>query len=182
MGFFFSKAWKSIFSKNKPVRILMVGLDGAGKTTTMYQMKMSETVRTIPTIGFNVETMEYKGLTMTMWDIGGQDSIRKLWKHYYEGTDALIFVVDSSDRERAELASEELHTILAQPEMVNVVTLIYANKQDLSDAMSPNEVTEKLSMASIKGRKWSVQGCTATNGKGLTEGLDWVANVLLKGK
>jgi small GTP-binding protein len=160
----------------------MVGLDSAGKTTIMYQMKLNETVRTIPTIGFNVETMEYKGLTMTMWDIGGQDAIRKLWKYYYEGSDALIFVVDSNDRERIEMACEELQIILSQPEMEKVSVLVYANKQDLSGSMTPSEVSEKMNMSSIKKQKWLVQGATATSGQGLTEGMDWIANTILKKK
>ena len=73
----------------------MLGLDAAGKTTALYKLKMNEMVTTIPTIGFNVETLQHKNLEMTVWDVGGQDKIRQLWKHYYENTDALIFLVDS---------------------------------------------------------------------------------------
>ena len=92
MGFFFSKLWTKLLGK-KDVRILMVGLDAAGKTTILYQLKMGETVKTIPTIGFNVETLDYKGLNFTVWDVGGQDKIRVLWKHYYQNTDGLIFLL-----------------------------------------------------------------------------------------
>lgn len=178
MGFFFSKIWKSVF-ENKQVRILMLGLDAVGKTTIMYKIKMNETVKTIPTIGFNVETMQYKGLTMTMWDIGGQDKLRDLWKHYYQGTDALIYVVDSSDKDRIELANEELHKMLLDQELENACVLVYANKQDIKNSLTPQEVTEKLQMNTLKNRKWMVQGTSATEGTGLTEGLDWVAKVLL---
>ena len=181
MGFIFSKAWNKLFEK-RDVRILMVGLDGAGKTTIMYKMKMNETVRTIPTIGFNLETLEYKGLKMTMWDIGGQDKIRDLWKHYYEGSDALIYVVDSNDRERIDVCTETLHGILQAPELQDACLLVYANKQDISGAMTPNEIMEKMELNKIKGRKWLVQGASATRGDGLTEGLDWIANHLLKKK
>jgi GTPase SAR1 family protein len=96
MGFFLSKLWTKLLGK-RDVRILMVGLDAAGKTTILYQLKMGETVKTIPTIGFNVETLDYKGLNFTVWDVGGQDKIRVLWKHYYQNTDGLIFVVDSNN-------------------------------------------------------------------------------------
>ena len=99
MGFLISKLWTMILGKND-VRILMVGLDAAGKTTILYQLRMGQTIKTIPTIGFNVETLEYKGVNFTVWDVGGQDKIRILWKHYYQNTDCLIFVVDSNDRER----------------------------------------------------------------------------------
>merc|ERR1719414_1911262 len=84
------------------MRILMVGLDAAGKTTILYKLKLGEVVTTIPTVGFNVETVEYKNLSFTVWDIGGQDKIRKLWRHYYLGSAGVIFIVDSNDRDRNE--------------------------------------------------------------------------------
>ena len=148
MGFFFSKLWTKLLGK-KDVRILMVGLDAAGKTTILYQLKMGETVKTIPTIGFNVETLDYKGLNFTVWDVGGQYKIRVLWKHYYQNTDALIFVVDSNDRSRIDgddSAREELQKMLAEEELKDCAVLVLANKQDLNGAMTPGEVTEKLGM------------------------------------
>ena len=181
MGFFFSKIWTKLLGK-KDVRILMVGLDAAGKTTILYQLKMGETVKTIPNIGFNVETLDYKGLNFTVWDVGGQDKIRVLWKHYYQNTDGLIFVVDSNDRDRIEDAAEELKKMLAEEELKDSVVLVMANKQDLSGALSPNEVTDKMGMGQLKGRQWLVQGTSATTGQGLKEGLDWMAGVLLKKK
>lgn len=181
MGFFFSKVWSKLTSK-KDVRMLMVGLDAAGKTTILYQLKMNETVKTIPTIGFNVETLDYKGLNFTVWDVGGQDKIRVLWKHYYQNTDGLIFVVDSNDKDRIDDAAEELKKMLAEDELKDCVLLVMANKQDLKDAFSPSDVTEKLGLSQIKGRQWLVQGTSATTGQGLKEGLDWMAGVLLKKK
>ena len=181
MGSLFSKVW-SQFVGTKEMRILMVGLDAAGKTTILYQLKMGETVKTIPTIGFNVETLDFKGLTFTVWDVGGQDKIRVLWKHYYQNTDGLIFVVDSNDRDRVEDAAEELKKMLAEEELKDCIVLIMANKQDLKEAMSPNEITEKLGMSQLKGRQWLVQGTSATSGQGLKEGLEWMASNLLKKK
>jgi small GTP-binding protein len=177
MGNWFSNTWKKLLGK-KDVRILMVGLDAAGKTTILYQLKMGETVKTIPTIGFNVETLEYKNLNFTVWDVGGQDKIRVLWKHYYQNTDGLIFVVDSNDKDRVEDASEELKKMLAEEELKDAAVLVMANKQDLNGAMSPNDVTEKLGLQSLKGRQWLVQGTSATTGQGLKEGLDWMAKTL----
>ena len=179
MGFFFSKLWTKLLGK-KDVRILMVGLDAAGKTTILYQLRMGETIKTIPTIGFNVETLEYKGVNFTVWDVGGQDKIRVLWKHYYQNTDALIFVVDSNDRERIGDAAEELKKMLAEDELKDCVVLIMANKQDLNGALSPADVTKELGMSELIGRTWLVQGTSATTGQGLKEGLDWIASVLLK--
>merc|ERR1719331_3083772 len=102
------------------MRILMVGLDAAGKTTVLYKLKLGEVVTTIPTIGFNVETVEYKNIRFTVWDIGGQDKLRKLWRHYYQGNHGLIFVVDSSDRDRIDVAREELEKTLAAEELRDI--------------------------------------------------------------
>merc|ERR1719178_667237 len=97
-----------MMSVEQEMRILMVGLDAAGKTTILYKLKLGEVVTTIPTIGFNVETVEYKNIKFTVWDVGGQDKIRKLWRNYSQGTEGIIFVIDSSDRDRIEDAREEL--------------------------------------------------------------------------
>merc|ERR1719197_2032653 len=101
MGLSFSRIWDRIVSKQEK-RILMVGLDAAGKTTILYKLKLGDVVTTIPTVGFNVESVEYKNIEFTVWDIGGQHLIRPLWRHYYQGTEAVIFVVDSNDRERVD--------------------------------------------------------------------------------
>merc|ERR1719502_1046880 len=123
-----SKVWESFLSSKKDMRMLMLGLDAAGKTTVLYKFKLGEVVTTIPTVGFNVEEVTYKNLRMTVWDIGGQDRIRKLWRHYYVGTQGLIFVVDSSDRDRIEEARDELHKMLREDEMRDASVLVYANK------------------------------------------------------
>merc|ERR1719251_661922 len=100
-----ASALSKMFSGMKDQRILMLGLDAAGKSTVLYKMHLGEVLATIPTIGFNVETVEYKNIKFTTWDVGGQDKIRPLWRHYYIGTDAVIFVVDSNDRERIDDSS-----------------------------------------------------------------------------
>ena len=103
MGLNFTKIFGSLFGK-KELRALMLGLDAAGKTTSLYKLKLGEVVSSVPTIGFNVETVEFQNVKFTVWDVGGQDKIRQLWKHYYQNTQALIYVVDSSDKERVDLA------------------------------------------------------------------------------
>ena len=130
------------------MRILMVGLDAAGKTTILYKLKLGEVVTTIPTIGFNVETVEYKNISFTVWDVGGQDKIRPLWRHYYQNTQGLIFVVDSNDRERVEAAKDELHRMLSEAELSDSVVLVFANKQDLPNAFSAAELTDRLGIQS----------------------------------
>lgn len=167
-------AFKNLFGKQE-VRILMVGLDAAGKTTILFKLKLGEVVTTIPTIGFNVETVEYKNLKFTMWDVGGQDKLRPLWRHYFQNTNGVIFVVDSNDRDRIGQARDELQKMLAEDELRNAILLVFANKQDLPNAMSTTEVTEKLGLHSLRQRNWFIQGCCATTAQGLYEGLDWMS-------
>lgn len=157
----------------------MVGLDAAGKTTILYKLKLGEIVTTIPTIGFNVESVEYKNITFTVWDVGGQDKIRPLWRHYFQNTQGLIFVVDSNDRERLMEAKDELDKMLSEEDLRDAIILVFANKQDLPNAHSCQEITEKLEL-SKRGRQWYVQATCATEGTGLYEGLDWLSNQLTK--
>ena len=170
------------FFDKKEVRILMLGLDVAGKTTILYQLKMGETVKTIPTLGFNVETIEYKKVLFTIWDVGGKEEIKSSWQYYYENTDGLIFVVDANDRDRIEDAGKELKKLLDAEELKDCPVLVYANKQDINGALHFDELCNRLGMNALKEREWLVQGVSATTGQGLKEGLDWMVSVLLKKK
>ncbi|ANZ76225.1 ADP-ribosylation factor 1 [Komagataella phaffii CBS 7435] len=177
MGNFFSKIFNDLLGA-KEVRILMVGLDNAGKSTILYKLKLGEVVATIPTLGFNVETVEYKNISFTVWDIGGQDRIRPLWRHYFLNTQAVIFVIDSNDRNRISEAREELQRMLNEDELRDALLLVFANKQDLPHSLNAAEVTEKLGLHSVKNRPWYMQAACATTGDGLYEGLDWLVNQL----
>lgn len=179
MGGSISSLFKNLFGK-KDVRMLMVGLDAAGKTTILYKMKLGEIVTTIPTIGFNVETVEYKNIKFTMWDVGGQDKLRPLWRHYFQNTNGVIFVVDSNDKDRVSQARDELQKMLSEDELRDACLLVFANKQDLPNAMTTAEVTDKLGLHSLRQREWYIQGSCATTGEGLYEGLDWLASAVKK--
>ncbi|XP_035521273.1 ADP-ribosylation factor 4 [Dicentrarchus labrax] len=179
MGLTISSIFSQLFGK-KQMRILMVGLDAAGKTTILYKLKLGEIVTTIPTIGFNVETVEYKNISFTVWDVGGQDKIRPLWRHYFQNTQGLIFVVDSNDRERVAESSEELSKMLMEDELKDAVLLVFANKQDLPNALSVSELTDKLGLHALRNKTWHIQSTCATQGTGLYEGLDWLSKELSK--
>jgi len=179
MGLTLSTVFTRLFGK-KQMRILMVGLDAAGKTTILYKLKLGEIITTIPTIGFNVETVEYKNIAFTVWDVGGQDKIRPLWRHYFQNTQGLIFVVDSNDRERVAEAERELHNMLQEDDLRDAVLLVFANKQDLPNAMNVSDLTNKLGLNQLHQRKWYIQSTCATQGNGLYEGLDWLSNELAK--
>lgn len=179
MGLTVSKLFDRLWGK-KEMRILMVGLDAAGKTTILYKLKLGEIVTTIPTIGFNVETVEYKNIQFTVWDVGGQDKIRPLWRHYFQNTQGIIFVVDSNDRDRIVEAREELQRMLNEDELRDAILLVFANKQDLPNAMNAAEITDKLGLHSLRQRAWYIQSTCATSGDGLYEGLEWLATTLRK--
>ncbi|KAF3670062.1 ADP-ribosylation factor 1 [Capsicum annuum] len=260
MGLVFSRLFSSLFG-NKEARILVLGLDNAGKTTILYRLQMGEVVSTIPTIGFNVETVQYNNIKFQVWDLGGQTSIRYLltgsqtytktivhiisfvsilkstnvhkwkgsvkvftissihcfvilrlwgggrkllvglgdarhcergpswvflllrpyWRCYFPNTQAIIYVVDSSDTDRLVVAKEEFHAILEEEELKGAVVLIYANKQDLPGALDDAAVTESLELHKIKSRQWAIFKTSAIKGEGLFEGLDWLSNTLKSG-
>ncbi|KFY09433.1 hypothetical protein V492_05496 [Pseudogymnoascus sp. VKM F-4246] len=175
MGGQLSKMMGKIFG-SKEMRLLMLGLDAAGKTTILYKLKLNQDVTTIPTVGFNVETVTFKNVKFNVWDVGGQDKIRPLWRHYFSGTQGLIFVVDSSDRKRIKEAEQELTRIINDREMKDSLLLVFANKQDLPGAMKPQEITEELKLNNLKDKIWYVVPSCATTGEGLVEGLAWLSN------
>eukprot|EP01084_Bolivina_argentea_P113048 201571_1 len=228
---------QSMISKlfcSTPFRHLMIGLDSAGKTQILYKLLLGETKETIPTWGFNVETIKIKKGEMTIWDVGGNKKIRSLWKHYYQRTAAIIFVVDSTDRNRINAeynqrikslmliksyiseieqlmnnkhyknicniipqsivtlchkfyydieledsdAKEELHKVLVEDELRDALLLVFANKMDLPNALSVDEISNLLGLNEIKNREWTIQPCSAFTGDGLYEGLEWIWNTL----
>jgi len=177
MGLTISSLFNQYFG-NKDVRILMVGLDAAGKTTILYRLKLGEVVTTIPTLGFNVVTVVYKNISFTVWDVGGQDRIRPLWRHYYDDTDGVIYVVDAADRNRVQTAKKEFQGILSEEALRDAAVLVFANKQDLPNAFTVAELADALEMRSLRQRDWHVQGSVATNGDGLYEGLDWLSKTM----
>jgi len=177
MGPWVSKI-KSLFGVGKrDQRIVMLGLDAAGKTTILYKLHLGEVIVSIPTIGFNVETIEFKNLKLTMWDVGGQHRIRPLWRHYFQNTDAMIFVVDASDRERIEEAREELYRCLEDDLLKNAPLLVFANKIDMPKSMQAKEIVSGLGLDKMR-RQWHVQESVAVKGDGLYEGLDWLSKAL----
>ncbi|XP_077315835.1 ADP-ribosylation factor-like protein 5C isoform X2 [Lithobates pipiens] len=169
MGQLFTKLM-SIFEH----KVIIVGLDNAGKTTILYQFLMNEVVHTAPTIGSNVEEIVLRNTHFLMWDIGGQETLRATWNSYYSNTEFVILVIDSTDRERLPETREELYKMLAHEDLKNAAVLIFANKQDVKDSMSASEISSSLALSAIKDRAWHIQGCCALTGEGLPAGLDWL--------
>ena len=178
MGLLFSMFLDGLLGGVVEKKVLMVGLDAAGKTTLLYKLQLGDAITTIPTIGFNVEKVQYKKLDMTIWDVGGQDKIRRLWKHYYDKNDAVIFVVDSSDSDRIGQAGEEIRKLMLEDQLKDSLLLVYLNKQDLPQAMSHTSAIEKLGLNELKGKTWYAQPAVSCTGVGLYEGLDWLSREL----
>ncbi len=178
MGNYIKQISLTIGISSPEVRVLILGLDAAGKTTVLYQLKLGEIVTTIPTIGFNVETVTHKNIDLVLWDVGGRDKIRPLYKHYFKDTKALVFVIDSNDRERIHEAQEELFKILSEDELKESTVLILANKQDLNNALSIEELKEKLKFDEIKQIKKNIFGTVATKNIGINDAFNWITDNL----
>eukprot|EP00123_Amoebidium_parasiticum_P005710 comp16845_c0_seq1/m.15297 comp16845_c0_seq1/g.15297 ORF comp16845_c0_seq1/g.15297 comp16845_c0_seq1/m.15297 type:complete len:180 (-) comp16845_c0_seq1:286-825(-) len=179
MGLLFTKLWGLFFS-GAEVKVIIVGLDNAGKTTILYRLLMGEAVVTSPTIGSNVEEVKYKNIHFVMWDIGGQESLRNMWSTYYTDTKVVILVVDSVDRERLSTSKEELYKMLGNESLKGASLLVFANKQDVEGRMSAAEITEYLNLSSIKDHAWHIQPCCGVSGDGLYAGLDFVVDQITK--
>ncbi|KAL1778374.1 ADP-ribosylation factor 14 [Sigmodon hispidus] len=160
--------------KVKQAHILLLGLDSAGKSTLLYRLKLAETLTTIPTIGFNVEMVQLvSGLTLTVWDVGGQEKMRTLWDCYCENADGLVYVVDcSDDKQRLEDSRREFKHILKNEHIKNAPVIIFANKQDLPGALSAEDLTRIFKVKKLcSDRNWYVQPCCALTGDGLNDGF-----------
>ncbi|XP_033026010.1 putative ADP-ribosylation factor-like protein 5C [Lacerta agilis] len=172
MGQIFAKLL-SVFGSREH-KVIIIGLDNAGKTTILYQFLMNEVVHTSPTIGSNVEEIVLRKTHFLMWDIGGQETLRSTWHTYYSNTEFVILVIDSTDRERLTVSKEELYKMLAHEDLRNAAVLIFANKQDVKNSMSTSEISNFLTLSSIKDHPWHIQGCCALTGEGLPAGLEWM--------
>jgi ADP-ribosylation factor-like protein 5B len=175
--------WERWFgSSGREYKLTMVGLDNAGKTTLLYRLALGEAVVATPTVGSNVERLVHGGVTLEVWDLGGQQGLRAAWATYYKGSDAVVLVVDSADRQRVGSVKSELATLLSNADLAGVPLLVFANKQDARGACSAAELTDLLGLHAIRGRDWHIQGCVALTGGGLVDGMDWISRRVKQGK
>ena len=138
-----------------------------------------EDITTIqPTQGFNIKSLQQDGFKLNVWDIGGQREIRPYWKNYFENTDGLIYVVDSSDDMRIQEVTEELQSLLTEELLAGVPLLVFANKQDLELALTAEEITDSLKLTDIADRNWNIQACSAHSKEGLSDGISWLIEAI----
>lgn len=185
-------------------RVHLLGLDASGKTTLMYRLKQNEIISTLPTYGYNVETIQHNNVNFTLWEVGGNDKVRSLWKYEFHKTHAIIYVVDAVFDQRRlfpahdskkrpsmqvhECVQDELYEMLREPNLKQCILLILLNKQDLPKAMDPNAFDDAFQIhrgisdpeSPFYQRIVHIQPCSVITGAGLTEGFDWLSKELLR--
>ena len=179
MGFILSKIIE-FFSRNRNnFKILILGMQNAGKTTILYRLSLGQLVKTTPTIGSNVEEINYDNVKFQAWDLGGQESTRSVWDVYYMNTDAVVYVIDSQDDEYYEESKLQFHKLLNNQMLKSTIILILANKQDKPGAKNVNKLIEDYELDKIKDHMWHIQPCSALKGEGLIIGIKWLSEQLV---
>lgn len=169
----------SLFKGKPEVRILVLGLDAAGKTSILHRLSLSQYIQhEPPTVAFNLEKVEVGNLKLQIWDLGGQQQIRPFWRLYFKDTNGIVFVVDSADVNRLDLCCEELNALLQEDELRGVPLVIMANKQDLKEALKAEELSKRLRLTSITDRQWSIYPTSAVTGDGVKESFLYLANTI----
>lgn len=176
-------------SKRKDApRVLLLGLDAAGKTTVLQNLQHVEggevseveIAETTPTLGFNVERLGSGARTFEVWDVAGQSKIRPLWKHYFLNVSGLVWVVDATDTDRFWESKRELSTVLAAPELEGVPVLVFANKQDMDGALDVDHVLDEFDLVDVMGedRTWTIMPSVAIDPdpevSGVGRGVEWL--------
>ncbi|NXM31258.1 ARL3 protein, partial [Oxyruncus cristatus] len=169
-------------SQEQELRIVLLGLDNAGKTTLLKRLASEEVSTITPTQGFNIKSVHSHGLKLNVWDIGGQRSIRPYWKKYLGSTDLLIYVIDSADQKRFEETGQELAELTEEESLTGVPLLVFANKQDLVTAAPADEIAEGLNLHTYRDREWQIQACSALSGEGVQDGMNWISSQIMNRK
>jgi len=168
---------------SKPARLIVVGLDNAGKSMMINQLKPSRAAsyEVTPTVALSTERFTRGGFDFTVFDMAGGGTYRSLWEKYYSNVDAIVFVVDSSDKLRMCVARDEMEMLLKHPEIQassSSPILFFANKMDLPGALDPSEVSLQLGLSTITDRPWQVAASNALTGEGVDEGIEWLVSAL----
>mmetsp|Transcript_29654 Transcript_29654/g.30057 ORF Transcript_29654/g.30057 Transcript_29654/m.30057 type:complete len:186 (-) Transcript_29654:318-875(-) len=173
---------RKLKKNDQEARILVLGLDNSGKTTILKKLSEEDIAHIMPTQGFNIKSLVHDGFKLNVWDIGGQKSIRPYWRNYFDQTDALIYVIDSADRRRVEETGVELHSLLEEDRLSTVPLLVLANKQDLINAESHEDITTNLNLNEIRERNWTILPCSAKTGDGLQDAMEWIVEQINSAK
>ncbi|KAL6707792.1 ADP-ribosylation factor-like protein 8B-A [Coniothyrium glycines] len=155
--------------------ITMIGLQNAGKTSLLRVLAGGEfTVDSIPTVGFNMKRVQKGHVTLKCWDLGGQPRFRSMWERYCRGVNAIVFIVDSADKEALPVAREELNLLLEKPALEGIPLLVLGNKSDLPNKLTVDELIEALNLKAVSHREVSCYGISAKEETNLDAVLQWL--------
>ncbi|XP_038683806.1 ADP-ribosylation factor-related protein 1-like [Tripterygium wilfordii] len=180
--------WKHLFSKTE-FHVLILGIDKAGKTTLLEKLKStylnSEGLppdRIVPTVGLNIGRVEASNNKLVFWDLGGQPGLRSIWEKYYEEAHAVIYVIDAACPSRFEDAKSALEKALRHEDLQGAPLLILANKQDLSDSVSAEELARYLDLKKLDERVYMFEAVSAYDGMGIKESVEWLVEIMERSK
>eukprot|EP00347_Sterkiella_histriomuscorum_P000030 403377450 len=184
MGNWITNVWDRLFNEKREFKMVIIGLDAAGKTTILKKMRFDEIMPTAPTIGIETEDIQVKNINIKVFDLAGQEKMRNVWKYYYSSIEGIIFVLDASNRERILEAKDEIQNLLQNEEAKQIPILILANKQDLEGAIKGNEMTEMLGLVEYVNKKpvpfIKVQESSAVQDRGLYDGFEWIVDRIVQ--
>lgn len=161
--------------------VAILGLEDGGKTTLLYHIKDGERVDTVATVGFNTETIVHKGSRITMWDVGGSDKSRRLWRRAVGPSviHGVIFVVDSNDTAHFKDAKDLLRREIDTDLLRDSVVLVLGNKHDLTTSVSIEKLETDLSLKELT-QPWTLMPCSAASGYGLDAAMNWLVESMYK--
>ncbi|KAE8736438.1 Chromosome transmission fidelity 8-like protein isoform 1 [Hibiscus syriacus] len=180
--------WKYIFSKTE-FHVLILGIDKAGKTTLLEKLKSLYSNleglppdRIVPTVGLNIGRVKVLNTKLVFWDLGGQPGLRSIWEKYYEEAHAVVFVIDAACPSRFEDSKSALEKVLRHEDLQGAPLLILANKQDLSEAVTAEELSRYLDLKKLDERVYMFENVSAFDGSGIKEGAEWLVEVMERSK
>ena len=166
---------KKLKKSDNEARILVLRLDNSGKTTILKKMSGEDIDHIMPTQGFNIKSLTQAGFKLNVWDIGGQRTIRPYWRNYFENTDALVYVIDSADKNRLIEAKDELVKLVKEEGLCGVSVLVFLNKQDLMNAQDAGEIDTAVGFDALFDRNYH-RTISAKTAEGLAEGFEWLVD------
>jgi ADP-ribosylation factor-like protein 8 len=176
MGFIFSKLMEFFWSRE--LEVVLVGLENSGKTTFCNYISHGKPLEhqepVAPTVGLNVKIMKKGGVTVKVWDIGGQVKFRSEWSRYARGCNVLVFLIDTQRPSDLPIAKKELHQLLEDKELSSLPLLILANKIDLGPKMSEQELIEGLNLDYISENSWLLIPCSAKTGQSIDKAMEFL--------